>query len=109
MTISSQGTPLAAGRLLLSRQDFLYNHHERVPITPHQQGRMEMRDEALSSIGAQDKVTSGYQVSDLDEVEMYWEKDQQDVNAVFRLGVDTPFPVQLETILRRDQWLRTRF
>ena len=36
--------------------------------------------------------TSGYQVSaDLDDVDFYFEKDQLDVNAVFRPGIDTPF------------------
>ena len=50
-----------------------------------------MRNELLSSVGAQDMDTSGYQVSDLDDVEFYWEKDQLDVDAVFRPGIDTPF------------------
>ena len=51
-----------------------------------------MRDEVLSSVGAQDMDTSGYQVSaDLDDVEFYWENDQLDIDAVFRPGIDTPF------------------
>ena len=54
-----------------------------------------MRDEVLSSVGAQEGLdTSGYQVSpsdDLDDVEFYWENDQLDVDAVFRPGIDTPF------------------
>ena len=55
ITISSQEIPLAAWQLLLSqRQDFLNNHLARVPITPNQEGTMEMRDEVLSSVGAQD-------------------------------------------------------
>ena len=29
--------------------------------------------------------------ADLDDVEFYWEKDQLDINAVFRPGVDTLF------------------
>ena len=51
---------------------------------------MEMRDEVLASVGAQDIYKSGYQLSDLDDVEFYWENDQQDADAVFRLGIDTP-------------------
>ena len=45
-----------------------------------------MRDEVLSSVGAQEGLdTSGYQVSaHLDDVEFYWENDQLDVDAVFR-------------------------
>ena len=37
--------------------------------------------------------TSGNQVSaaDLDDVEIYWQKDQLDVDAVFRRGIGTPF------------------
>ena len=62
-TISSQEIPLAAWQLLLcQRQDFLDNHLSRVPITPNQEGTMEMRDEVLSSVGAQDLDTSSYQV-----------------------------------------------
>ena len=50
-TISSRETPLAAWQLLLSQtQDFLNNHLARVSITPNQDGTMEMRDEALSSV-----------------------------------------------------------
>ena len=37
--------------------------------------------------------TSGYQVSaaDLDDVEVYWERDQLGVDAVFRPGIDSPY------------------
>ena len=94
MTKSSQEVPLAAWSLLLSpRQQFLNNHLARVPVNPNHQGTHEMMDEVLSSVGAQEGLdTSGYQVSaDLDYVEFYWEKDQRDVEAVFRPGVDTPF------------------
>ena len=76
MTIISQEIPLAPWSLLLSqRQQFLNNHLARVPVTPNQQGTHEMRDEELSSVGAQEGMdTSGYQVSaaDLDDVEFYW-------------------------------------
>ena len=94
MTISSQEIPLAAWSLLLSQtQQFLNNHLVRVPVTPNQQGTHEMKDKVLSKVGAQVGLdTSGYQVSaDLDDVKLYWEKDQLDVDAVFRPDVDTPF------------------
>ena len=61
---------------------------------PNQQGTHEMRDEVLSSVGAQEGLdTGGYQVSaaDLDNVEFHWENDQLDVDAVFRPGIDTLF------------------
>ena len=92
ITISSQEIPLAAWQLLLSqRQDFLNNHLARVPITPKQEGSMEMRDEVLSSEGAQDLDTSSYQVSDLEDIEFNWENSQLDFDAGFRPGIDTPF------------------
>ena len=50
-----------------------------------------MRDEFLSRVAAQDVDTSGYQVSDLDHFDFFWENSQLDVDAVFRPGVDTLF------------------
>ena len=52
---------------------------------------MVMRDEVLSSAGAQDLDTSSYQVSDLEDIEFDWEDSQLDMDAMFRLGRDTPF------------------
>ena len=101
ITISSQEIPLAAWQLLLSqRQDFLNNHLARVPITPNQEGTIEMRDEVLSSVGAQDLDTSSYQVSDLEDVEFKWEDSQLDMDAVFRPGIETPFsPTTFDNLL----------
>ena len=102
LTISSQEIPLAAWQLVLSqRQDFLDNHLSRVPVTENQEGTMEMRDEVLSSVGAQDLDTSSYQVSDLEDIEFNWENDQLD--AVFRPGIDTPFfPTVFDDLLMGD-------
>ena len=91
------------------RQDFLNNHVARVPITPNQEGTIEMRDEILSSVGAQYMETSGYQLSGLDDVEFYLENHQLDVDAVFRPGIDTPFSSSNLTFLSWVQWLKTRF
>ena len=92
MTKSSQEILQAARSLLLSqRQKFLNNHLARVSVTPNQQGTHKTRDEVLSSIGAQVMDTSGYQLSDLDDVEFYWQNDQLDVGSIFRPGIDTPF------------------
>ena len=61
ITISSKEVPLAAWQLLLSqRQDFLKEDLARVPITPNQEGTIEMKEEVLSSVGAQDLDTSSY-------------------------------------------------
>ena len=110
ITISSQEIPLAARSLLLSqRQEFLNIQLARVPISPNHERTMEMRDKVLSSVGAQDSKNSGYQVSDLDDVEFYWENDQLDVDAVFRAGLDKISSFQLLTSLRWVQWLKTRF
>ena len=73
ITISSHEIPLAAWQLLLSqRRDFLNNHLARVPITPNQQGTIEMRKEELSSVKAQDLDTSSYQLTDLEDIEFNW-------------------------------------
>ena len=104
ITISSQEIPLAAWQLLSSqRQDFLNNHLARVPITPNQEGTMEMRDEVLSSEGAQDLDTSSYQVSDLEDIEFNWENSQLETDAVFRSGIDIPFsPTTFDDLLMGD-------
>ena len=76
-TKSSQEYHLAAWSLLLSyRQHFLNKHLAGSPITPTQEGTMEMRDELLSSVGAKVIVTSRYQVPHLDDVQFYWENIQ---------------------------------
>ena len=101
LTINSQEIPLAAWQLLLSqRQDLLDNHLPRVPITQNQEGTMEMRDEVLSSVGAQDLDTSSYQISDLEDIEFNWENSQLNMDTVFRPGIDTPFsPTTFDDLL----------
>ena len=90
MTISSQEISLAAWQLLLSqRQEFLNNRLARVAVTLKKQRTHEMRDEVLSSVGAQDLDTSSYQLTDLQDIEFNWENSQLD--SVFRPGIDTPF------------------
>ena len=48
-----------------------------------------MREDVLSSVGAQDLETSSYQLTDFRDIEFNWENSQMD--AVFRPGIDTPF------------------
>ena len=92
LTISSLEIPLAAWSLLLSqRQEFLSNHLPRVPITPNQQGTFEMREDVLSSVGAQDNDRSGYELSDLEDIEFSWEDPAVDMDSVYRPGIDNPF------------------
>ena len=50
-----------------------------------------MRDEVLSSVGAQDMDTCGYQVFQLDDVEFCWDNYELDVDVVFRPGIGTLF------------------
>ena len=105
ITISSQENLLAAWQLQLSQrqEDFLDNHLSRVPITPSHQGTMEVRDEVLSSVRAQDLDTSSYQVSDLEDIEFNWKDSQLDMDAVFRAGIDTPFsPITFDDFLMGD-------
>ena len=105
ITSSSQEMPLAAWQLFLSeRQVFLNNHLERVPIPPNQEGTIEMREEVLSSVGAQDLDTSSYQVSDLEDIEFNWEDSQLDRDAVFGPRIDTPFsPTTFDDLLMGDR------
>ena len=108
ITISSQEKLLAAWQLLLSqRQDFLNNHLAWVPNTPNQEGTMELREEILSSVGAQDLDTSSYQVSDLEDIEFNWEDSQLDMDAVFRPGIDTSFPPTTFDGLSMGEQLKT--
>ena len=104
ITISSQEISLAVWQVLLAqRQDFLNNHLARLPITPNQEGTMEMRIEVLSSVGAQNLDTSSYQVSDLEDIEFNWENSQLDMDSVFRPGIDTPFsPTVFDVLLMGD-------
>ena len=60
---------------------------------------MEMRDELLCRVGAQELDPSSYQVSDLEDIEFNWEDLQLDMDAVFSLGIDKPFsPTTLEDL-----------
>ena len=104
ITISSQEIRLAAWQLLLSqKQDFLNNHLAQVRITPNQEGTIEMKEEVLSSMGAQDLDTSSYQVSNLEDIEFNWEDSQLDRDAVFRPGIDTLFsPATFDDLLMGD-------
>ena len=92
LTIRSLEIPLAAWSLLLSqRQFFLNNHLPRVSITPNQQGTFELREEVLSSVGAQDTDTRGYELSDLEDIEFSCEDPAVDMDSVYQPGIDTPF------------------
>ena len=51
-----------------------------------------MRDELISSVGAQEMNTSGYQVSDLGGIQFHWEGSDLNMDAVFRPRIDIPFP-----------------
>ena len=50
-----------------------------------------MREEVLSSVGAQDTETSGYKLSDLEDIEFSWEDPEVHMDGVYRPGIDTPF------------------
>ena len=54
-----------------------------------------MREEALSSVGAQDTDTSGYELSDLEDIEFSWEGPAVEMDSVYRPGIDTPFSLSI--------------
>ena len=92
MSISSQEIPLPAWNLLWSHNlDVLNNHLMQPSNTPNQLGTLEMRDEVLSCVGAQDADTRVYQVSNLEDVELRWESPDLKMDAVFRPGIDILF------------------
>ena len=92
LSISSLEVALAAWSLLLSqRQELLDNHLPRVPKAPNQQGKFEMREEVLSSVGAQDNDTRGNELFDIKAIEFSWEDPAVDMHSVYRPGIDTPF------------------
>ena len=92
MTPGSQEIPLAAWSVLVSHgKEFLNNHLALVPITPNQQGTMEMRDQVLSIVDAQNMDTTGYQLCDLENIDFQWEYLDFNNDAAFRPGTGTPF------------------
>ena len=105
LTKSSQEIRLPAWTLLLSqRQDFLKKHLARVANTPYQQQTMEMRDEVFSSVGAHDKETSGYHLSDLEDIGFHWGDPDLNMDAVFGPGIGTSFSPSTFNDFERD-WL----
>ena len=60
-------------------------------MTPNQQGTVQMREEVLSSVGAQDTNSRGYELSDLEDIEFSWEDPAVDMHSVYRSGIDTAF------------------
>ena len=49
-----------------------------------------MREEVLSSVGAQDTDTREYELSDLEDIELSWDDAAVDMDSVYRPGIDTP-------------------
>ena len=52
---------------------------------------METRDEVLSSVGAQDIDTSGFEESYLEDIKFHCEDPVLNMDAILRPGMDTPF------------------
>ena len=50
-----------------------------------------MREEVLSIVRAQDTETSGYELSDLEDIEFSWGDPAVDMDSVYRPGSHTPF------------------
>ena len=92
--ISSQKNLLAAWSFLVAhRQGFLNKHLAGVPTTRNREGTMEIRDQFLSSVGAQEKDTNGCLLSYLEDFEFHWENPDLNKDAVLRPGIDTPSPL----------------
>ena len=93
MTTCSQEVHLAALSLLMSqRLHFRTTIWREFRLPPTKKGLWKLGAKYFRvSVGAQDKDTSGYQMSALDDVEFYFENDRQDIDAAFTPGIDTPF------------------
>ena len=57
-----------------------------------------MRRNVLSSAGTQDMDTSGFEVSNLDDIEFFWENPQLQVDTVIRRWTGTLFRQKRVTI-----------
>ena len=63
----------------------------QVQITRNQQGTFEMKEEVLASAGAQDIDTSGYELSNSEQIDVFWENPQVEWEAVFKSEIDASF------------------
>ena len=84
------------------------SHLARVQITPHQQGTMEMRDEVLSSGGAQDMLQAGIRcpigrILSFSGRILTWTRMQSSSQSEILL-----FPFLILVILKWVLWLKTR-
>ena len=61
---------------------------------------MDFGDEILSSVGAQDLDTSGYQVCDLEDIDFHWEDLDLNMDSVSQPSKNTLFLLQILTISR---------
>ena len=105
MTRSSQENPLPAWNfLLLHKQVFLDSYLAQTPISPKQQGTFEMKEEVLANAGAQNMDNSRSELSDLKDIEFFWETHQMGLDAPVRPGIDTHFsPTAFNDIKMRER------
>ena len=68
-----------------------------------------MRYVVLSSVGAQDMDTSGYQVFDMGEIEFQWQHPKMNSHAIFPASIDITFPLQVLAVFICVQMLKTDF
>ena len=54
-----------------------------------------MRVEVLSSVGAQDTDTRGYELSDVEDIAFSWEDPAMDLDSVYRPGTDILFSASI--------------
>ena len=77
MTKSSQWIRMPARNLLLSQtQGFLDNHLDQISITLNQLGLFELREVVFAIAGAKHMNTSSYELSNLGDIDFFWENSQ---------------------------------
>ena len=78
----------------------LFRQSLRVPITSNQQGTFEIRKKVLFGVGAQDTDTRGYELSDLEDIELRWEDLAVDMESVYQDGIDTSLSPSIHDIFQ---------
>ena len=114
LAMSSQEILLPAWNFCFSQgPELLNNQLAGIPITPNHYGTHELKEEVLSSVRAQDLHTSGFDLSNKEDIGNFLENAQLVVDAVFTrdwypLSVDIVCQFRIERMSRKPhsnrQW-----
>ena len=83
MTKDTREIPQPGWNLFLSQRQKNFEQPFGPNPNPSKQRTVEMREEVPASAGAQDMDTSGYELSDLEDIELFCENLQVELDAAF--------------------------